>query len=132
MATKTKTTTKCTWELEPGDIILSASGKKFVFQSTRRAKISAKCIETGQNYAVRIPYDDQWTVVGFEKPKVQKNDKDKLTPGALFVINHKNNAMLFKYKSTGRTGKIKAENPLTGGIVNLDATFNVTLIKNIK
>jgi len=49
----------------------------------------------------------------------------------LFVINNKGKALLFKYNSRGRTGKIKATNPMNGNGATIDPSFEIKLVSNL-
>ena len=91
-------------------------------------------ISTGKVYNCRTNlHSDPFNVVGIYIKDSMPNDYDKLKPGDLFVIQNKNTSELFKFVEFGRTGKIKAVNPVyPERKFTIDSSFEVTLLKNIK
>ena len=106
------------------------------FERIKRGGRSFVCVQlsTGQLFSVRRAVDCKnfnVKVVGLWRKPVIANDLDKLTPGAMFVIKHKNDCLLYRFKCFNRNNRIIAINPLTGIEFTLGTTYVVTLLENL-
>ncbi len=92
-------------------------------------------ISNGTRYKCKIAFytDKKYDVVGIHLKEELKDERDKLKPGTLFLIMHKNDAILLKFKEFTRSGKIKAVNPLDETrSFSIDKTFKITLLDSVK
>jgi hypothetical protein len=90
-------------------------------------------VATGRSYSCRTNmHESQFDVLGIFIEEKKPNDINKLQPGNLFIIQNRNTAEIFKFVEFGRTGKIKAVNPVyEERKFTIDNSFEITLLKNI-
>ncbi|MFV2013787.1 MAG: hypothetical protein ACC656_00015 [Candidatus Heimdallarchaeota archaeon] len=121
--------------LEKGEVFVRPTLGKICFERWKRGMRSyvATRLSDGKSYSCGVFDSNQVVKVeGMYEKAFVKNDKDKLTLGCLFVIQHKRNAILYKYEGLTQSGKVKGSNPFTKEIWTLDKSFVYRLVKDLE
>ena len=117
-------------KLKTGDIIQLTTGEKVTFIKCKQ-KNFVGTMEDGKNYNIFINKFDKI----LENAKQMSNDDlpelfKTLKKGDLFYINHRGNAMLFKFE-TFKNNRIVGINPISNGLSNIDVSLYVGKVSGL-
>lgn len=82
--------------LQAGDIILTTQGQEVEFTSLKRKNFDGIDVATGKAYRYPVPMFEKFVRKG--ETKASANEWKELEKGELFYINHKGNAMLYRFE----------------------------------
>lgn len=113
-------------ELNLGDVVKCSNGHEYEFIRLKKSKFIGK--RSGQSYD--IPVEMYRELV--RKAEKTAFDPHTLEQGELFyILNPKQEAILYRFKYMINAERIMAENPVTGGGVRMPAQMAVGSVNDL-